>query len=147
VADVNIEVIFDDDDEVGDHGPAGEPYVFDEFVFIPEGFVPPDPTGEVVSYTIMRQSGFKGIVGVLYVAPNGAVGFIPTKSSGDVGQDWQQEWALRGRDARTRYQIAGDEWDAQSWFDYWIEKSGMVVRHEGPYTSDFDEMRLLYSAL
>ena len=97
-----------------DHGPAGEPYTFDEFVFIPEGFVPPDPTGQVVSYTIMRQSGFKGIIGVLYVAPNGAIGFVATKSSGDVGQDWQQEWALRGRDARIRYQIAGDEWDAQS---------------------------------
>jgi hypothetical protein len=88
----------------------------------------------------MRQSGVNGIIGVLYVAPNGAIGFIPTKSSGDVGQNWQQQWALRGRDARIRYQIAGDEWDAQSWFDYWIEKSGMVVQHEGPYLSDYDEL-------
>ncbi len=130
-----------------DHGPAGEPYMFDEFVFIPEGFVPPDPTGQVVSYTIMRQSGFQGIVGALYVAPNGAIGFVATQSSGEVGEDWQQEWALRGRDARIRYQIAGDEWDAQSWFDYWIEKSGMVVRHEGPYLSDYDELFTRFTAM
>jgi hypothetical protein len=121
-----------------DHGPAGEPYVFDEFVFIPEGSVPQDPTGETVSYTIFRQTGYDGIIGALFAAPNGAIGFIATKSSGDIGQNWQQEWALRGRDARIRYQIAGDEWDAQSWFDYWIEKSGMVVQHEGPYLSDYD---------
>ena len=124
----------------GEHGPAGEPYVFDQFVFLPEGSVPQDPTGETVSYTILRQSGYDGIIGALFVAPNGATGFVATTSSGDVGKDWQQEWALRARDARIRYHSAGEEWDARSWFNYWIEKSGMVVRHEGPYESGYDEL-------
>ena len=128
------------------HGSAGEPYAFGDVVYTPEGSTPTSPRGQNVSYTIFRQSGVDGVIGVLFVAPNGAVGFIPRASSGDIGQDWAQQWAIRARDARIRYDAQELVWDAQSWFDYWIEQSGMAVRHEGPYESSYEQLAERYSA-
>lgn len=146
MVDVNIEVMFDEDEPLGENGAAGEPYVFSEVVYTPGGSTPTSPRGQNVSYTIFRQSGVDGIIGVLFMADNGSIGFIPTASSGDIGQDWAQQWAIRARDARIRYDAQGLAWDAQSWFDYWIEQSGMAVRHEGPYESSYEQLAERYSA-
>ncbi len=90
-----------------------------EVVFTPPGNHNQDPGDEPITYALMHVG--KRLIGALWIASTGAAGFFPAASAGDVGKDYQAIWATRVTEARIRYALAEEEWDARLWLDYWLE--------------------------
>ena len=90
-----------------------------EVVFTPPGNHNQDPGDEPITYALMHVG--KRLIGALWIASTGAAGFFPAASAGDVGKNYQAIWATRATEARIRYALAEEEWNAHSWLDYWLE--------------------------
>jgi hypothetical protein len=115
-----------------------------DVLYTPEGDFNMDPGQNPITYALMRirkTTGAPVLIGALWMADTGATGFFPTTSSGAEGQDWQSIWNARSMEARMKYGKAGDPWDAESWFDYWLQQISGVgeIAFESGFTGDYQE--------
>ena len=113
-----------------------------EVIYKPPGNHNQDPGDEPITYALLQMGG--QLIGALWIATTGASGFFAAASAGDLGLDYQAIWATRATEARIRYALAEEEWDARSWLDYWLERisgtSGGVALGE-VLEGDYEEVR------
>ena len=112
-----------------------------EVLYQPPGNHNQDPGTAPITYALLRLN--RQLVGALWIATTGAAGFFPATSAGDVGEDYQVIWNTRITEARVRYALNGEEWDARSWLDYWLESitGASGVMFESGLTGDYEEIR------
>ena len=117
-----------------------------DVLYTPEGDFNMDPGQNPIIYALLRirkETGSSLLMGALWMADTGATGFFPTTSSGAEGLDWESIWSARSMEARMKYGKAGEPWDAEAWFDYWLERiSGMGgVMFESGLTGGYEEIQ------
>ena len=112
-----------------------------EVLYRPPGDHNQDPGTDPITYALLRLN--RQLIGALWIATTGAAGFFPATSAGDVGENYQVLWNTRITEARVRYALNGEEWDARSWLDYWLESitGASGVMFESGQTGDYEEIR------
>ena len=112
-----------------------------EVLYQPPGDHNQDPGTGPITYALLHAG--RQLVGALWIAPTGAAGFFPATSAGELGEDYGVIWDTRLVEARVQYALNGEEWDAESWLDYWLETitgAGGVMFQSG-LTGDYEEIR------
>lgn len=112
-----------------------------EVLYTPPGQHDQDPGAGPITYALLHAG--RQLVGALWIAATGAAGFFPATSAGDLGEDYGVIWDTRLVEARVRYALNGEEWDAESWLDYWLDNitgAGGVMFESG-LTGDYEEIR------
>ena len=118
-----------------------------EVVFTPPGEHNQDPGDAPIHYAVMRMG--TQVIGALWASTTGAAGVFPAPGAGEIALNYEAIWADRLTQARIRYGLAEEPWDALSWLDYWLESiSGAGnIRFESGLTGYYDDVQRRFTVL